>query len=33
LDKTNITLLKDPTLIQLGNKKTVILHGDTLCID
>ena len=33
MDKTNITLLKDPTLIQLGNKKTVILHGDTLCID
>ena len=33
LDKTNITLLEDPTLIQLGNKKTVILHGDTLCID
>jgi len=33
LDKTNITLLKDPTLIQLGNIKTVILHGDTLCID
>ena len=33
LDKTNITILEDPTLIQLGNKKTIILHGDTLCID
>ena len=33
LNKTNIKLLEDPTLIQLGNKKTVILHGDTLCID
>ena len=33
LDKTNITLLEDPTLIQLGNQKAVILHGDTLCID
>jgi len=33
LDKTNITLLEDPTLIQLGNKRTVILHGDTLCTD
>ena len=33
LNKTNITLLDDLTLIQLGNKKTVILHGDTLCID
>ena len=33
LDKTNITLLDDSTLIQLGNQKAVILHGDTLCID
>ncbi|MDC6484569.1 UDP-2,3-diacylglucosamine diphosphatase [Methylophilaceae bacterium] len=33
LDKTNITLLNDSTLIQLGNQKAVILHGDTLCID
>ena len=33
LNKTNIKLLEDLTLIQLGNKKTVILHGDTLCID
>ena len=33
LNKTNITLLDDPTLIQLGNHKAVILHGDTLCID
>jgi UDP-2,3-diacylglucosamine hydrolase len=33
LDKTKITLLEDPTLIQLGNHKVIILHGDTLCID
>ena len=33
MDKTNITLLDDFTLIQLGNQKAVILHGDTLCID
>jgi UDP-2,3-diacylglucosamine hydrolase len=33
LNKTNITLLDDLTLIQLGNHKAVILHGDTLCID
>jgi len=31
--KTNIHILKDPTLIQLGNKITIILHGDTLCTD
>ncbi|MDC0127186.1 UDP-2,3-diacylglucosamine diphosphatase [Methylophilaceae bacterium] len=33
LNKTNMTLLEDHTLIQLGNQKTVILHGDTLCTD
>ena len=33
LNNTNITLLEDPTLIQLGDQKAVILHGDTLCID
>jgi UDP-2,3-diacylglucosamine hydrolase len=31
--KTGIQILKDPTLIQLGNKKTILLHGDTLCVD
>ncbi|MAS00084.1 MAG: UDP-2,3-diacylglucosamine diphosphatase [Nitrosomonadales bacterium] len=33
LIKTNIEPLKDPTLIQLGNKKAIVLHGDTLCTD
>ncbi len=33
LNKTNITFLTDQTVIKLGNKRTVILHGDTLCID
>ena len=33
LIKNNITLLEDPTLIQLGNQEALILHGDTLCID
>ena len=33
LNKTNIIILEDPTLIKLGNQKAVILHGDTLCID
>jgi UDP-2,3-diacylglucosamine hydrolase len=33
LEQTNITILEDLTLIQLGKQKTVILHGDTLCID
>ena len=33
LKKTNIIILEDPTLIQLGNQEAVILHGDTLCID
>ena len=33
LNNTNIKLLDDLTLIQLGNKETLILHGDTLCID
>jgi len=33
LDKTNITLLEDRTLIQLGKQRAIILHGDTLCID
>ena len=28
-----MTLLKDPTLILLGNKRTLVLHGDTLCTD
>ena len=33
LVRTNMTLLKDPTLILLGNKRTLVLHGDTLCTD
>ena len=27
------TLLKDPTLIKLGNASTLLMHGDSLCID
>ena len=27
------TLLKDPTLIKLGNTSTLLMHGDSLCID
>ncbi|MDC0183077.1 UDP-2,3-diacylglucosamine diphosphatase [Nitrosomonadales bacterium] len=33
LKKTNIEPLQDPTLIQLGDKKVIVLHGDTLCSD
>ena len=33
LKKTNIESLEDPTLIQLGDKKAIVLHGDTLCSD
>ena len=28
-----ITLLNDPTLIQLGNQRTLLSHGDALCTD
>lgn len=28
---TGITLLPDPTIIDLYGKKTILLHGDTLC--
>jgi len=26
-------LLKDPTIIEIDNKKIMLMHGDTLCID
>lgn len=29
--ETGAELLEDPTLIELGGKKTVLLHGDSLC--
>ena len=29
----NVTLLQDPTLIDLYGKKTLLSHGDTLCTD
>ena len=32
-EDTNITILPDHELIQLGKEKTIILHGDTLCTD
>ena len=28
-----MSLLKDPTLISLGDTVTLIMHGDTLCTD
>lgn len=33
LSSCQITLLKDPTLIALGDTMTLIMHGDTLCTD
>jgi len=32
-EKHGIKLLNDPTLINLYNKKILLMHGDTLCID
>lgn len=31
--KSNITILKDPTCIQLDNKKIILTHADELCTD
>ena len=33
LSSSQISLLKDPTLILLGDTITLIMHGDTLCTD
>jgi len=33
LNSTQITSLPEPTVITLGNKKALIMHGDSLCID
>ena len=33
LSSSQISLLKDPTLISLGDTITLIMHGDTLCTD
>jgi UDP-2,3-diacylglucosamine hydrolase len=30
-DETGVTLLEDPTVVDLYGTKTVLLHGDTLC--
>ncbi len=32
-EAANVTLLKDPTLIDLNGTRTLLLHGDTLCTD
>ena len=31
--ETGVTLLPDPTLIQVYGKRVLLMHGDTLCID
>ncbi|MDC0423162.1 UDP-2,3-diacylglucosamine diphosphatase [Methylophilaceae bacterium] len=33
LSSSQVSLLKDPTLISLGDTITLIMHGDTLCTD
>ena len=30
---TGVTLLADPTVIELGGQATLLMHGDTLCTD
>ena len=32
-DATGAVLLDDPTVIELGGEKTLLMHGDTLCTD
>ena len=32
-DKYGMELIEDPTLINLYNKKVLLMHGDTLCVD
>ncbi len=31
--RSGMTLLPDPTLIELGDRRTLLMHGDTLCTD
>jgi len=31
--RAGMTLLKDPTIIELGGERTLLMHGDTLCTD
>lgn len=31
--RTGIERLSDPTLLQLGNRRALLMHGDTLCTD
>ncbi|MFT3789585.1 MAG: UDP-2,3-diacylglucosamine diphosphatase [Rudaea sp.] len=31
--RAGITLLADPTVIELGGERTLLMHGDTLCTD
>ena len=32
-DNLKINLLQDPSIINIGNMKILLLHGDTLCTD
>jgi UDP-2,3-diacylglucosamine hydrolase len=32
-DATGAVLLDDPTVVELGGEKTLLMHGDTLCTD
>jgi UDP-2,3-diacylglucosamine hydrolase len=32
-DRCGCSLITDPTLIKLGNKNVLLMHGDSLCID
>ena len=32
-EKSGMILLDDPTIIKLGDKNILLMHGDTLCID
>lgn len=31
--RAGITLLADPTVVELGDERTLLMHGDTLCTD
>ena len=32
-EKNNAQLINDPTIININNKKILLMHGDTLCTD
>lgn len=33
IDRTGATLLPDPSVIDVGGRRALVLHGDSLCID